>query len=296
MKAILLSNLFFSEGESNKYKNLERTEFLYSTLLFLWNYLNIELDDYENSPYDKDKWYKPNCEYERLDYNLLTTKVYPLLLKMIYKTNNIVNLSEYNYIEFDDTTSVFETNEVVLKYLDYIKSNNLKGIAFSFPPNNYNLIDAKERNPSLIFKDYFCVPIVFCVWLDDTNVFDSLIKVLDEKGKFPNQILCSDFEENIRKYEKENSLSSEDKVGLYKKYYRVIAIRNGYTYDETLSRKYGRKYYINKNRTIAISCDTLHGGIEVFSGVHFKTHDGQFTFSCKESKIETKKNKGTHKL
>lgn len=80
---MILSPCLFSPSQTDAKSIMKNSRHLYDTLYFISEYTQLELDRYENSPYNKEKLYKPNFEYDGLNYNFLTSKVYPLLLKMI---------------------------------------------------------------------------------------------------------------------------------------------------------------------------------------------------------------------
>lgn len=301
MKAILSPCLFFDYENSNKEQKQENTDYLHDTLQFIYDYLDIDLDEYVNSPYDDQKWYIPNFEYEKLDYDLLTAKIYPLIVKLLYRHQHQIDVSHYeneqlsenNFINLDADTTDF------LKYLNYLRTNDLHGIIFvglSEKSKEIDIIDTKKHENHIVCDNNFTLSVIRDLYLTASDKFDSIITNFDEKNYFPCHDLCNKFEEAIRNYEIKESLSHDDKIALYKKYFEVIAKRNGYVHSESLSRIHNRKYYVNTDNTVAISCDTLHGGIEVFTGNQFKHHEGQFTFSCNKDKTETKKNKGTHRL
>ncbi len=302
MKAILSPCLFFNPQNLNKQQIQENTDFLSDTLNFIYNHLDIDLDKYDNSPYDESKWYEPNFEYEKLDFDSLAVNVYPVLLKLLYRNYQEIDVAQYenaylsenNFIDLSVDTTDF------LKYLNYLMVNDLHGIIFvgmSKKTESIDIINAEKHENYIVCDERCKQPVIRDLYLTDSDVFNLIVINPDgEDTIFPYHKLCEKFEKSIRTYEASNTLSYTDKIALYKKYFEVIAKRNGYIHSESLSRVYNRKYYINTDNTVAISCDTQHGGIEVFTGNHFTHHKGQFTFSCKKDKTETKKNKGTHKL
>lgn len=301
MKAILSPCLFFNPQNLNKQQIQENTDFLSDTLNFIYNYLDLDLDKYDNSPYDERKWYEPNFEYEKLDFDSLTVNVYPILLKLLYRKYNHVDLSNYTNENIIDNNFVdlSEDKTDFLKYLNYIRLNEPHGIVFignSQKSKTVDTIDTIKYNNQIICENNFSLPVIRDLYLTESDAFNSVITVFDTEYYFPRRDLCCKFEQAIREYEKRKALSHDDRIALYKKYFEIIAQRNNLHYSKEISKRFGfkRKYFTNDLETHIFSVDTESGGIEVFTGVNYRDHLGQHYFNCICDKTEKKKNKKTH--
>lgn len=132
--------------------------------------MDISLDDYDNSPYDDKKWYIPNYEYEKLDYDFLASKIYPLIIKILYRHHQELdismyeneNLSKNDYIDLERDTTDF------LKYLQYLRLNNLHGIIFvgmSKKTESIDIINAEKQENYIVCKEEFKQPVIRDLYL-----------------------------------------------------------------------------------------------------------------------------------
>ncbi len=278
MKAILSPCLFFpsvnTEAEKMKHSN-----HLLKVIDFIDRFLDLELDKYSDSPYDRKRWYVPNFEYENLNSNLLAAKIFPILLRILNTPNNL-KYGENGLIINNDKSNIQNKDFILpqnedsfLRYLTYLKDNQLAGIFF-LGLNNQDVSGCK-----IYIEDNYSFDTIKNPWIDESETFNNYInKNLEEEPQiFANRKLCVKLDEKM----KEEAIKITGLKGShYKKYGEIIALRNGFEpYSPKNPYDKNTNYYRRKDKKYIISVDLLHGHFEVFQGKGKQLWIHQYNFS-----------------
>lgn len=280
MKAILSPCLFFPDANT-EIEKMKHSSHLLKVIDFIDRFLDLELDMYSDSPYDRKKWYVPNFEYENLNSNLLTTKIFPILLRMLNTPNNIVHGE--NGLVIENIESCIQNEDFVLsqnensflKYLNYLKDNQYFGIFF-LGLANQNISDSK-----IYIEDDYTFDIVKNPWIEKRPVFNKNINKDLKNGQiFINGESCIELEKLM--FDEVSKISGVLKGSHYKEYGKIIAYRNNFI-DFPISDPYepNTNYYKRVDDKYIISVDLIHGHFEVFYGSN-ELWFAEYNFSGKE--------------
>lgn len=281
MKAVLSPCLFFPNANTEAEK-MTHSQHLFKILDFIYQFLDLELDRYSGSPYDRRKWYKPNFEYENLIANLLSAKVFPLLLKMLNTKRNLA-YGESGLIIDNDKTFIQNKDFILpqnensfLSYLKYLSDNKLSGICF------IGLINQSIVGSKIIIENNCFFDVVKNPWIEKSDNFNSYIKESSRVDSpiFVNKELCVELE-NLMRDEEKNILGNL-RGSHYKEYARIIAYRNNFE-DFQITNPYEPQtdYYKRRDGKYIISVDLIHGRFEVFHGSN-ELWFAEYSFSGEE--------------
>ncbi len=281
MKAILSPCLFFPDADTEAEK-MKHSNHLLKVIEFIHCFLDLDLDKYADSPYDRKRWYVPNFEYENLNSNLLASKIFPTLVKMLNNPDNL-DYGEDGLVVNNDETVIQNIDFILpqnensfLRYLKYIKDHNYTG-AFFIGLNNQGMVDSK-----IYIEDDYAFDVIKKPWLEKQPIFNNHIKKNIEKSPivFPNRKLCIELEKLM--FDEAGKISGNLKGAHFKKYAEVIAPRNNFE-KLNISDPYeaNTDYYKRKDGKYIISVDLIHGHFEVFYGSN-ELWFAEYSFSGEE--------------
>lgn len=291
MERIIFSPCLLYENENFfDWANLEKT------LPFINKYLDCALDTYEESFFHISSWYsKPKCDITMMNY--FSQKILPILCDLsnkgtTYTFKNIVKLEE-TYV--DPNFSITNKCEFQL-LLTYLYNSNKKCLLF-VGKSNYEF-KLSFLNVKFNISEKTCnVPIVKDPWFDMTGNFDNCIVQHKNNSILPNSFLCTQLDSKMKD---EAKTICGIKGSLYKKYGKVIALRNYFKeYKPKHPFEKDTDYYISIDNKYIISVDLLHGHFEVFNATGKQLWIKQINFSGVEIPLEGKtlsEMQATHKV
>lgn len=286
------SNCKTLEEERNHYKKISENVTFIETCLE-----SPELDWILGSPYSTNTLSPPKYTQDSSLNNQIKINIFGKLQKMF--SNNSFNLDGHE-------DAVLNTNYILpsisyttlyLKYLSYLINNEYMGYVFLGDSNRKlegecpQKVTKEKQKLICLHNPYLC---------KYELISDHICSPNSENKYFESFKLCeytNDYFISIKG--KNKSERNED----FFRFGEITAIRNGYVYDDNLSkinsRRFGKRRdvytkYKNKKPAYYLSIDTEHGGLELFKhSQKDPEHLGEYNFSC----INTQKAKPkTHKL
>jgi|MucameStandDraft_1065616.scaffolds.fasta_scaffold03080_3 hypothetical protein len=260
------------------------------TLNFIVEYLDAQLDIYDEAFYSGNNLFQPPVTYynEYAQYCGIFTKLCKLMQQgdnvVLEHTNTAFTIENRNF----QMINKFELQKII-DYIHWLLSKNLISEVIMFS----DVMPEDCTNNSIeisVNGNQICIPIVADPWLDETGNFDNFIKenIKDYNSIFPCNELCC----------KIGNITMEiGNKALYNKYATIVANRNGYNKIPYSSRQYKNVPYFMRNDGEYIICvDTLHGLFEVFqkTGSTYEKYLGEYDFSCKKVSAKTSSSE-THK-
>lgn len=221
----------------------------------------LNLIDYKHlSNYDKNKMAKDDQSINHSSYN--NSLCYTEFLKQITEVINNKN----DYALFIGTANFGVGEELYFN----------DGSDIFYP-----IKDINEESVIYLSKGYRFL------FINEHNVHPSLSNPL------PNGDFCGRYKAIAEK----QIQNGDDKIIVYRKIAKEVALRNGYSYNQELSSKNSNKSKIRDiyslDSKIYISADIEHGGIEVFD--NDGKHQGEYHYDG-ILKPNSKDKKGTHDI
>lgn len=239
---------------------------LNETLKFIVDYLDAGLDDYDEAFYNDNRLYMPPVMETTayVQYMSIIENLYKL------KTNgeNITILShnkEYVLESEKFTVSNDKEFQIIIDYLYQLNiNNNCNDVLLFYGTLNddYNSLSLKL----LIDNNPYTIPIIGNPLLDETGNFNTYIKeATNNTDLFKYKKICIKLAENMKK----QIYPGQRNGSLYKKYGRIIALRNKFSvYYPKKPYDKDTIYFISNDRQNIISIDLKHGHFEVFDNTN----------------------------
>lgn len=294
MKVIFFPSLYCKSNE------LFDLFLLNDTLDFIINYLDAELDDYNNVFYNDDRLFMPPImehTNEILQYYKITTNLYKLKAN---GENIIIASSGHKYDLYDNNFNVVSDSEFQ-NIVDYLHQLSLDGKLCDVLMFTDDVTDSDKFTNIEIEIDgtVYTIPFVGNPMLDESGNFNSYIKsdVGCEYKIFKSRDICTELVKKV-----ENKCVSGRNGALYKHYGKVIALRNEFEFYHP-KKPYDKNtyYFISKDRQYIISIDLKHGHYEIFDNHNQQLWIAKYKFSgdviSEPTDLEIlKKERKTHKV
>lgn len=242
---------------------------LNDTLNFIIKYLDGSLDDYEDAFYNDNRLFMPpviNNVTEMMQYTAITTNLYKL--KLNGENINIINHKNSYQIDNFDLQVVDDTEfQKIIDYLQYLFLNNQSDDVLLFTDKVND--SYRNKNIEITIADIpHSIPIVGDPMLDESGNFDIYLKdITDETEIFKYKSICTQLVNEMNR----QILNGQRNGNLYKKYGKIIALRNKFSIYFPI-KPYDKDtiYFISSNQHDIVSIDLKHGHFEVFDNTNQK--------------------------
>lgn len=235
---------------------------LNETLKFIVDYLDASIDDYDEAFYNDNRLYMPPV-METTAY-LQYMSIIENLYKLKINGENITLHSHDNKYLFEDrkfTVSNDKEFQIIIDYLNQLNENDNSDDILLF----YGTLNDDYDSSFLklfINNIPYTIPVVGNPHLDESGNFDTYIKDATQNTElFKYKQICVKLADNMKK-----QISPGQRNGnLYKKYGKIIALRNKFSiYYPKKPYDKDTIYFISNDRKDIISIDLKHGHFEVF--------------------------------
>lgn len=240
--------------------------FFNDILDFINEYLDCGLDSIEESIFNEQSWYTPPTVKVNM-YSFFTSNIVPKLSELlrrgeVYSTEDLETDSICDIKNADFNI----TNEKEIKLLMNYTANINRDYILFVGRANFNL--SGDFVKFHVDDNEFLIPVVREPYIEKSGCFNDCIKDNGSKEIFVNAQLCNKLDQEMKK--KAMAISGS-KGSLYKKYGKIIALRNWFTeYHPKNPYNADTKYFISKDKKYILSIDLLHGHFEVYEGNNSK--------------------------
>lgn len=289
--AILSPCLFYTNDMDNFEKKQTHALKLGELINYLRKHFDLEIEEYRKAPYSGYCMNIPKYNNYALD-NYIMTNVFSVIQKMI-KKDKYIDLESVEPVKCITPMMLEDDNftEAFFSYLNH--SRNLeKKVLFIGEQNQVNNSPFHFR-----YEENFEIAASKEFFIELTPVLTDFLKnEFEWDSIFPRKDACQKYNKYVLA-EKKKGLEESEKIALYDKVGKIVALYNGYIRDDRLCKinsssiKKRTVFKKQKGKVFYLSIDIESGGFEVFDSAY--RHLGQFDFSGNKVKDSESLN---HKL